>query len=121
MSDELRAVEERWAQIVRERDVAAAESFLADDFVLQSAGGVSPNALKSDWLETLPQIETRSIEASDVETRVFGDVAVVRLRLAWEAELAGRDLTGDYAIVDVFTRGRDGWQPRWRISTRLTG
>ena len=121
MSDDLQAVEERWAQIVRERDVAAAESFLADDFVLQSAGGVSPNALKSDWLETLPQIETRSIEASDVETRVFGDVAVVRLRLAWEAELAGRDLTGDYAIVDVFTRSADGWHPRWRISTRLTG
>jgi ketosteroid isomerase-like protein len=121
MSDELQAVEERWAEIVRERDVAAAESFLADDFVLQSAGGVSPNALKSDWLETLPQIETRSIVPSDVEARVFGDVAVVRLRLAWEAELAGRDLTGDYAIVDVFTREPDGWQPRWRISTRLTG
>jgi len=121
MSEELQAVEERWVQIVRDRDVAAAESFLADDFVLQSAGGVSPNALKSDWLETLPQIETRSLEPSDVEARVFGDVAVVRLRLAWEAELAGRDLTGDYAIVDVFTRGPDGWHPRWRISTRLTG
>ena len=121
MSEELQAVEERWAEIVRERDVSAAESFLADDFVLQSAGGVSPNALKSDWIETLSQIETRSIVASDVEARAYGDVAVVRLRLAWEAELAGRDLTGDYAIVDVFTRASDGWQPRWRISTRLTG
>ena len=121
MSEELQAVEERWAKIVRERDVAAAESFLAGDFVLQSAGGVSPNALKSDWIETLSQIETRSIVASDVEARAYGDVAVVRLRLAWEAELAGRDLTGDYAIVDVFTRASDGWHPRWRISTRLTG
>jgi ketosteroid isomerase-like protein len=121
MSEELRAVEERWAEIVRERDVAAAESFLADDFVLQSAGGVSPNAPKRDWIETLSQIETRSIVLSDVETRVLGDVAVVRLRLAWEAELAGRDLTGDYAIVDVFTHSSDGWRPRWRISTKLTG
>jgi ketosteroid isomerase-like protein len=121
VSEELQAVEERWAEIVRERDVVAAESFLADDFVLQSAGGVSPNALKSDWIATLAQIETRSIVPSDVEARVFGDVAVVRLRLAWEAELAGRDLTGDYAIVDVFARAPDGWHPRWRISTRLTG
>jgi ketosteroid isomerase-like protein len=121
VSKELHAAEERWAQIVRERDVAAAESFLADDFVLQSAGGVSPNAPKSDWIETLQQIETRSLDPSDIEARVFGDVAVVRLRLAWEAELAGRDLTGDYAIVDVFTRSSDGWHPRWRISTRLTG
>ncbi len=121
MSDELRAVEERWAAIVRERDVAAAEAFLTDDFVLQSAGGVSPNAAKRDWIETLTQIETRSIEPSDVEARVYGDVAIVRLRLAWEAELAGRDLTGDYAIVDVFKRAPDGWHPTWRISTRLTG
>lgn len=52
MSEELRAVEERWAEIVRERDVAAAEAFLADDFVLQSAGGVSPNAPKRDWHPT---------------------------------------------------------------------
>jgi ketosteroid isomerase-like protein len=121
MSEELRAVEERWAEIVRERDVAAAESFLADDFVLQSAGGVSPNAPKRDWIETLTQIQTRSIVPSDVEARVFDDVAIVRLRLAWEAELAGRDLTGDYAIVDVITRAPDGWHPRWRISTKLTG
>ena len=121
MSEELRAVEERWAEIVRVRDVAAAESFLADDFVLESAGGVSPSAAKADWLATLPLIETRSIVPSDVEVRVFGDVAVVRLRLAWEAELTGRDLTGDYAIVDVFTRASDGWHPTWRISTRLTG
>jgi ketosteroid isomerase-like protein len=121
VSEELHAVEERWAEIVRERDVAAAESFLADDFVLQSAGGVSPNAVKIDWIETLAQIETRSIVLSDVEARAYGDVGVVRLRRAWEAELAGRDLTGDYAIVDVFTRAADGWHPRWRISTRLTG
>jgi ketosteroid isomerase-like protein len=121
MSDELQAVEERWAEIVRERDVAAAESLLADDFVLQSAGGVSPNAPKREWIETLPQIETRSIEPSDVEARVYGDIAVVRLRLAWEAELGGRDLTGDYAIVDVFRRASDGWHPTWRISTKLTG
>ena len=119
MSEELRAVEERWAEIVRERDVAAAESFLADDFVLESAGGVSPSAAKADWLATLPLIETRSIVPSDVEVRVFGDVAVVRLRLAWEAVLGLMPRL--YAIVDVFTRAPDGWHPTWRISTRLTG
>jgi ketosteroid isomerase-like protein len=91
---------------------------LADDFVLTSSGGVAPRATRDDWLGMLPQVETRSLECSDVEARVFGDVAVVRGQLSWDASVGGRDLTGDYLVTDVFTR-RDGrWRASWRISVR---
>ena len=119
MSDELREAEERWAEIVRTQDAAAAETFLADDFVLESVGGVSPSMPKREWIDALPQVQTRSLEPADVEARVYGDVAVVRLRLVWDAEVGGRDLTGEYAVTDVFTRAADGWHPSWRISIRL--
>ena len=119
MSDELQAAEARWAEIVLERDAAAAESFLAEDFVLESVGGVAPSMPKREWIEALPSVVTRSLEPHDVEARVYGDVAVVRLRLTWDAEVGGRDLTGEYAVTDVFTRADDGWHPSWRISIRL--
>jgi hypothetical protein len=74
---------------------------------------------REDWLATLHQVETRSLECSDVEARVFDDVAVVRARLRWDASVGDRDLTGDYLVTDVFTR-RDGrWRASWRVSVRL--
>ena len=30
-----------------------------------------------------------------------------------------RDLSGDYAVADVFTKADDRWRASWRISVRL--
>jgi ketosteroid isomerase-like protein len=116
---ELEALEAEWARIVEARDVEAGRAFLADDFVLTSTGGVGPHVTKDDWVRALAEIDTRSLSCRDVDARVFGDVAVVKAWLHWDASLGERDLTGDYAVTDVF--GRDGgrWRPAWRISLRL--
>jgi ketosteroid isomerase-like protein len=87
--------------------------------VLTSSGGVSPHMPREDWLATLHQVETRSLDCSDVDARVFGDVAVVRARLRWDASVGGRDLTGDYVVTDVFTRPDGRWRASWRVSVRL--
>jgi ketosteroid isomerase-like protein len=112
-------LEAEWAGIVERRDAAAAREFLADDFVLSSTGGVGPSVPKDDWLAALDEIDTRSLVPRDVDGRVFGDVAVVSARLRWDATLRDQDLTGDYAVTDVFTRGEGRWLAAWRISVRL--
>ena len=113
------ALESEWARIVETRDTEAAREFLADDFVLSSTGGVGPNVPKDDWLAALHEIDTRSLVPRDVDARVFGDVAVVSARLRWDATLRDQDLTGDYAVTDIFTRRGDRWLAAWRISVRL--
>jgi ketosteroid isomerase-like protein len=113
-------LEAKWARIVEARDATAAREFLADDFVLSSTGGVGPSVPKDDWLAALDEIDTRSLVPRDVDARVFGDVAVVSARLRWNAALRDQDLTGDYAVTDVFTRHDDRWLASWRISVRLT-
>lgn len=119
MTDEFQAIEDRWAAIVEQQDVEGADDLLADDFVLSSAGGVSPHAPKSEWLAGLRSIDTRSLSVTDVRARTFGDVAVVNARLRWEAAMGDRDLTGDYAVADVFTQSDGRWRASWRISVRL--
>ena len=116
---EFDALEVEWAGIVERRDAEAAREFLADDFVLSSTGGVGPSVPKDEWLAALDEIDTRSLVPRDVDARVFGDVAVVSARLRWDATLRGEDLTGDYAVTDVFTRGGGRWLASWRISVRL--
>jgi hypothetical protein len=71
------------------------------------------------WLDTLPKLDTRSLGWEVLEERVFGDVGVVWLRLTWEATLDGRDLTGEYAVTDVFTRVEGRWRASWRVSVRI--
>ena len=118
-AEEFAALEEEWASIVERRDTEAARAFLTDDFVLSSTGGVGPSVPKDEWLAALDEIETRSIVPRDVDARVFGDVAVVSARLRWDATLRDQDLTGDYAVTDVFTRHGERWLASWRISVRL--
>ncbi|HEX9417224.1 MAG TPA: nuclear transport factor 2 family protein [Gaiellaceae bacterium] len=118
--EELRRLEEAWAAAVEGNDVESAEAILAEDFVLTSSGGMGEWVPRDDWLAALERIDTRAFGISDVEPRVFGDVAVVRLLGRWEASSPDRDLTGDYALVDVFTRPAGAWQVSWRISRRLT-
>jgi ketosteroid isomerase-like protein len=113
------ALETEWASIVERRDKEAARAFLADDFVLSSTGGVGPNVAKDEWLTALDEIQTRSLVPRDIDARVFGEVAVVSARLRWDATLRDQDLTGDYAVTDVFTRHGDRWLASWRISVRL--
>ena len=116
---EFEALEAEWAGIVERRDAEAARAFLADDFVLSSTGGVGPSVPKDEWLAALDEIDTRSLVPREVDARVFGNVAVVSARLRWDATLRDQDLTGDYAVTDVFTRGDDRWLASWRISVRL--
>jgi hypothetical protein len=116
---ELAAVEREWAEAIAQRDVEAAERLLADDFRLSSSGGVAPVMPRETWLATLPSIETRSLRCEVIEERVFDSVAVVQARLSWDGSLGERDLSGEYAVADVFTRAHGRWQASWRVSARL--
>ena len=119
MTDELQAAYDEWTRAIVDGDVAAADALIADDYVLTSAGGVAPHVPRQEWLDALPAIQTRSFAPETIETRVFGDVAVVASRVTWDARLGERDLSGEYALTDVFTRADGRWRPVWRVSTRV--
>jgi uncharacterized protein DUF4440 len=119
VSEELYRIEQQLASAIERSDVDAAGGLLADDFVLSSTGGVGDHVPRDKWLESLTKLETRSLSPQVLGARIIGDVAVVRLRVSWDATLGDRDLTGDYAVTDVF-RNQDGNRLlSWRISVRL--
>ena len=113
-------IEDEWADVIVRRDVERAAQLLGEDFVLTSEGGVSDHMPRDQWLAALPEIDTRTLTCSVNQVRELGDVAVVRGRLHWEASMGERDLSGEYAVADVFTKVGDGWRPSWRISVRLS-
>ncbi len=120
MTSELQAAEQEWAEVVKSRDVEAADRLLAADFALSSMGGVGDHVSREAWLANLADIESSLLEIEILDGRVLDDVGIVRARLRWEARLGERDLTGDYAVTDIFKREDGRWRPSWRISVRLS-
>lgn len=114
----VRAAVDAWTAAIVASDAATAGRLLHADYELRSAGGVG-DVDRATWLGGLPRIDTRSLEPLELDIRELGDVAVVAGTWRWEASLPDRDLTGDYAITDVFLLVGAEWQPRWRISTRI--
>jgi ketosteroid isomerase-like protein len=120
MSEDLKAAEQEWLEVVKRRDVGAADQLLAEDFSLSSIGGVGAEVSREDWLGSLDKIHSTLFDVDILESRVLGDVGIVRARVRWEATMGERDLTGDYAVTDVFKREGGRWRPSWRISVRLS-
>ena len=113
--------ERAWADAVERRDVDAAALLLADDFQLSSVGGVAPVMPRAAWLAAMPVVETRPLACEVHEERFSGDVGIARVRLVSDASVEGRDLSGEYAITDVFKRDDGRWRASWRVSVRLSG
>jgi hypothetical protein len=120
MADGLRETLDAWARAVVERDQAAADRILGESFVLTSAGGVAPRMERADWLASLPSIESESLDVLEYEERAFGDVGITNTVQRWSARRGERDISGDYAIVDLFERSGGSWRAAWRISRKVT-
>ena len=120
MTAELLAVEKALADAIARSDAEAASSILAEDFVLSSTGGMSQHMTREEWLAALPQLETRSLEPEVLDSRLFGDVMVARVLVRWQASFGERDMTGSYAVTDIFRRDEGAWRLAWRVSVRLS-
>jgi ketosteroid isomerase-like protein len=109
-----------WTEAIVRSDTAAAAELLHPDFELQTVGGFG-NADREAWVAGLARIDTRSLEALELDVEEFGDVAVAVGRWRWDASLPDRDLTGEYLITDVLVRVDGAWRLRRRTSRKVAG
>ena len=119
MAETLRETLDAWTRAIVDRDRAAADQLLGETYVLTSAGGVAPRLERAEWLEALPSIESESLEVLEYEERTLGDVGITNTLQRWNARRGEHDISGDYAIVDVFERRDGSWRPTWRVSRKV--
>ena len=104
---------------VNERDHAAVERVLHDDYALvlvQPAPAVVP---RHAWLAMLDDYIVHAWEVEERHVDVDGDTAAVLQRVRMEATVLGQDRSGIFVISDVWRRGTDGWRVWRRHSTPL--
>lgn len=107
---ELKKLEDDWAQAVVKRDVAFVDRILADEFAATDPEGVVWN--KAHALASLRSGEyvATSMVNDAIQVRLYGDVAVVTGLGTEKSQFKGKDSSGQSRWTDTLIK-RDGrWQ-----------
>lgn len=122
------ALENAWADAITRRDRQDLDRVLADEFVLTNVQVPDFVRGKGDWVENVVRrLDTRSILVHSLRASVFDEIAVVTCLLDWEALWDSSDVSGKFAVCDVWRSSAGDWTVVWRSlsatewGTRLIG
>lgn len=107
------SLETRVSGAIQMKNIPALEELLAKDFAFSVfLEGRAPEVMnRNEWLKTSEHYTLTGFEIRHVAARVFGNVAVVRLQ-PHRTATAGTSLdrSGEFAVVDVWTKDGDAWK-----------
>jgi ketosteroid isomerase-like protein len=114
-------VQREWMEAVRDKDVAALDHILADDYTYtDSRGRVST---KADSLRQARATGGRmkAFHTSEAKALVHGDVAVVTGRVRIEGEAGGEPYDAEVRFTDVLARIDGRWRAIAAHASQLNG
>jgi hypothetical protein len=103
-------LEKRLMDGVAAQSRSALEALLAPDFELRTArnGEVT---LRDEWLKAaISTYKIRSFKISRLTVRPVGNSAVVNFFYEQEANFEGRDISGDFFLVDIWQKAGNDWK-----------
>ena len=111
-------MEHDWSRADTEKDAAALDRILADDWIgIDFEGTVltKPEALKDIGADSA---SLESTVLSDMKVRIYGNTAIVTGTDTEKSEYHGKDSSGKYLWTDVFVFRNGRWQAVSSQSTR---
>ncbi|MBA2641641.1 MAG: nuclear transport factor 2 family protein [Actinobacteria bacterium] len=112
VAGELRGLSHELVRAVQEHDTKRLDELLAEEFTLDGAAGT---LARDELLEAAAgAYEVDAFSYDEIDTQIYGNMAVVVSRYRQTARLEGREASGALRITDVWVR-RDG---RWQIVRR---
>ena len=115
------SLETRVSGAIQMKNIAALDELLAKDFAFSAfLEGRPPIVMnRSEWLKTSEHYTLTGFEIRHLAARVFGQVAVVRLQPNRTATAGtSLDRSGEFAVVDIWTRDGDAWKLSSRFLSR---
>jgi ketosteroid isomerase-like protein len=110
-ADEVRQMQNRYADAIQRGDTAALSKIWADDYTFTNgAGQLVTKAQRLANLRT-GATNVQSAEETDVKVRVYGrDAAVLTSRVTLKAQYSGKEGSGEYRNTTLWVRTAVGWQ-----------
>jgi Domain of unknown function (DUF4440) len=114
-------LETRVSGAIQTKNTAALDELLAKDFAFSlSLEGRAPEVMNRDeFLKASGYYTLTGFAIQHLSARVFGNTAVVRLQ-PYRQATAGTtvDRSGEFAVVDVWTKDGDAWKLSGRYVAR---
>ena len=112
---ELVELSHQLVRAVQEHDRGRLEELLGAEFSLQGAAGELD---REAFLEAAAgPYEIDDFAYDEIDPQVYGNTAVIVSRYRQRAELAGRDLSHEMRVTDVWVRRNGRWQVVRRHAT----
>jgi ketosteroid isomerase-like protein len=105
----LMQMERDWTEAQLQKDTAALDKIIADDWVGQGPAGTQTKAQGLADLKSEDQ-KFASITLGNMKVRVFGDTAVVTGSDDEKSSYKSKDTSGHYLWSDVFVKREGRWQ-----------
>ena len=118
--DDLARRMDAFQRCIEQRDAAAAELVLDDEYALVLVHPGHAVMPRDRWLQVLPGYVVHDYEVHERVVDVTGDCASVLQRVSMRATVLGEDRSGTFVISDVWRRGASGWRIWRRHSTPLS-
>jgi hypothetical protein len=82
--------------------------------------GRQPEVLnRSEWLKmNTAQTRLEGFELRSVAAGVFGDHGLVRAQVVRKGTVGSQDVSGEYALVDLWAKEGGAWKLRYRVVAR---
>jgi uncharacterized protein (TIGR02246 family) len=111
VTTELEQFSQRWYQAWLDKDAAAVERMMADDYVYVAPTGQAQDREAILRIIRSPGYRLHSFHRTNIAVRMLGDnAAVIRCRGQGEGEFEGKPFKDDQALMQVYARIRGEWK-----------
>ena len=121
---ELTKLSDDWMRAVWDKDDAALNRLMTDDFVLFSPGGSIKRQSRPEWLRTARLAGSGECSYSNIHVQSLGDFAIMAAEMSCKGDFHGIGLEANSVVSDVWVMRDGGWKVASRIastSPRFTG
>ena len=107
---EILALGDRRYQAMTTQNWAALEPLVHDDLVYTHSSGLADT--RASWLDSMKSGKTKykSAKCAERKVRLYGDVALVTGKAAFEAEVNGQPRSLKLVFLEAWTKTPQGWK-----------
>lgn len=110
VEDQIKKLEQDWAQATVKGGTAAVDQYEADDIIsTDPSGRVTDKAQDKKDLSS-GDLKFQSMELSDLKVRVYGNTAVASGANTLKGTYKGEDISGTYRFTDTWVKRNGKWQ-----------
>jgi Domain of unknown function (DUF4440) len=119
VEQELIKLEQDWSNADLKNDWAVLDRILAEDYILTDSNGNAWTKAECLSLGKSGEDVITSLASDDFNVRIYGDAAVVILRLTIKETFKGEDVSGQYRTTDTWIKLAGRWQCVATHSSRI--